>query len=220
MRRVVGGTWKALVVILACLAYQYLVHSAVVGGQADPVHLVLILLPLLTFALWFVMRSRNKPFWLAAFTGAGAAVYLLYRHDGLGLTALSGIPHAAAYSFLLWYFGRTLARGREPAITRFARRVHGALPPAMELFTRRLTIAWCLFFAAQLIASALLFAFAPLNAWSLFVNLLNLPLLALMFAGQLVYRMVRHPDYPRASIWQALEAFTKDASLSKSAEVR
>jgi uncharacterized membrane protein len=76
------------------------------------------------------------------------------------------------------------------------------------------------FFAAQLIASALLFALAPLNAWSLFINLLNLPLLALMFAGQWVYRMVRHPDYPRASIWQALEAFTKDASLSKSAEVR
>jgi uncharacterized membrane protein len=90
----------------------------------------------------------------------------------------------------------------------------------MERFTRNLTIAWCVFFAAQLIASALLFAFAALATWSLFVNLLNLPLLALMFAGQLVYRMVRHPDYPRVSIWRALEAFTKDASLSKSTEVR
>ena len=90
----------------------------------------------------------------------------------------------------------------------------------MELFTRKSTIAWCVFFAVQLTVSLLLFAFASLNTWSLFINLLNLPLLALMFAGQLVFRLVRHPDYPRASIWQALEAFTKDASLSNSAEVR
>jgi hypothetical protein len=41
-----------------------------------------------------------------------------------------------------------------------------------------------------------------------------------MFAGQSIYGMVRHPDYPRASVWQAVEAFTRDASLSKSAEVR
>jgi hypothetical protein len=54
-------------------------------------------------------------------------------------------------------------------------------------------------------------------AWSLFINLFNLPLLALMFVGQLVYKMFRCPEFPRASILQAVQAFTKDASLSKSA---
>jgi uncharacterized membrane protein len=87
----------------------------------------------------------------------------------------------------------------------------------MELYPRNLTIAWCIFFAAQLIASALLSAFAPVDAWSLFINLFNLPLLALMFVGQLVYKMFRCPEFPRASIMQAVQAFTKDASLSKSA---
>jgi uncharacterized membrane protein len=105
-------------------------------------------------------------------------------------------------------------------VTRFARRVHGALPPDMERFTRSLTIAWCVFFAAQLIASALLFAFASLEIWSAFVNLLNLPLLGLMFAGQWGYRNIRHPGFPRASTLQAIEAFTKDASLSKSTALR
>jgi len=138
----------------------------------------------------------------------------------LALAASSGISHAAVYLFLLWYFGSTLARGREAVITRLARRVHGALPPDMERFTRRLTVVWCAFFAAQLIASALLFAFAPLSAWSLFINLLNLPLLALMFVGQLVYRRLRYPDWPRGSVWQAVEAFSKDALPSKSVEAR
>ncbi len=145
---------------------------------------------------------------------------LVERKELLGLAAVSGISHAAAYLFFLWYFGRTLARGREPLITRFARTVHGALDPEMVLFTRKVTIAWCLFFAIQLIASALLLGFAPLSAWSLFINLLNLPLVALMFVGQFAYRMIRYPGYPRVSIWQAIQVFIKDTSSSKNAEVR
>ena len=219
MRRAIGWTWKALIV-LACVAYQYLVHVSVSSAQAGLVYVVLLWLPLVVLAGWILLRSRNKPVWLAALLTAGMFVYLVEHQERLGLAAVSGISHTAAYLLLLWYFGRTLGRGWEPLITRLARSVHGTLGPAMELFTRKVTIAWCVFFASQLIVSALLFAFAPLNAWSLFINLLNLPLLAIMFLGQMVYRRVRHPDYPRASVWRAIEAFTQDASLSKSAEVR
>lgn len=219
MRRVASWSGKALIV-LACVGYTYLVHSSVGNARTGLFHHVLLWLPLAVLAGWILVRSTNKPLWLAGLLAAGTVVYLVEHQERLGLAAVSGMSHAAAYLFLLWYFGRTLARGREPIITRYARSVHGTLRPGMDLFTRKLTIAWCVFFAAQLIASALLFGLASLSAWSLFVNLLNLPLLALMFAGQFVYRMVRHPDYPRVSIWQALEAFTKDASLSKSAEVR
>jgi hypothetical protein len=35
-----------------------------------------------------------------------------------------------------------------------------------------------------------------------------------MFVGQWAYGVVRHPDYPAASIGQAIEAFARDASLS------
>jgi uncharacterized membrane protein len=219
MRRIASWSWKALIV-LACVAYQYLVYSSVGNARTGPFHYLLLWLPLVVLAGWILLRSRNKPVWLAVLLTAGMVVYLVEHQERLGLAAVSGISHATAYLFLLWYFGRTLARGREPIITRFARSVHGTLQPEVELFTRKVTIAWCVFFAVQLIASALLFAFAPLNSWSLFINLLNLPLLALMFLGQMVYRRVRHPDYPRASVWQAIEAFTKDASLSKSPEVR
>ena len=219
MRRIASGSWKALIV-LACVAYQYLVHSSVSNAQTGLFHVMLLWLPLVALAGWILLRSRNKPMWLAALLAAGMVIYLMEHQERLGLAAVSGMSHAAAYLFLLGYFGRTLARGREPIITRFARSVHGTLLPGMELFTRNLTIAWCIFFAAQLIASALLFAFAPLDAWSAFINLLNLPLLALMFVGQLIYKRFRYPEFPRASIMQAVQAFTKDAPLSRSAEVR
>lgn len=219
MQVVSRRAWTALLVS-ACVAYQYLVHSAVSSAQADPLHRVLMWLPLAALAFWAMLRPRNRLFLLAALLAAAVLVYLLEQRDRMGLAASAGISHAAAYLFLLWYFGSTLAQGREPIISRFARQVHGPLDPVTERFTRRMTIAWCSFFAAQLLVSVLLYAFAPLSAWSLFVNLLNLPLLALMFVAQAVYRTLCYPDCPRASILQAVEAFTNDSPLSKGAETR
>jgi len=148
---------------------------------------------------------------------AGIAAYPVLVHlrvTGGGTdpltTALYGVPHAAAYLFMLWLFGRTLARGREPIITRVARRVRGSLPPEMESYTRRLTIAWCVFFAAQLAASALLLGLGLLEAWSLFVNVLNFPLVALMFVGDYLYRVIRYRHLPQSSIPTVVRAFTQD----------
>src|SRR5205085_11340236 len=99
-------------------------------------------------------------------------------------------------------------------ITRVARRLHGSLPPYMEAYTRRLTSAWCVFFIAQLVVSALLLAFSSLEAWSLFVNLLNLPLVAAMFVGDYLFRVLRYRRYPHASIAQSVEAFAKHLRVS------
>jgi uncharacterized membrane protein len=219
MRRAADWAWKALIV-LACVAYQYLVHVSVTGAQAGMLRMALLWLPLVALAAWVVARARNKATWLAGLCAAGVLVYLAENQERLGLAAVSGISHAMVYLFLLWCFGRTLAPGAEPMVTRISRRVHGSLPLEMERFTGRLTIVWCLFYAAQLIVSVLLFAFAPLEVWSAFVNLLNLPLLGLMFAGQWIYRNVRHPEFPRATTSQAIEAFIRDAPLSRRAEVR
>ena len=79
---------------------------------------------------------------------------------------------------------------------------------------RRLTTAWCVFFIAQLVVSALLLAFASLEAWSLFVNLLNLPLVAAMFVGDYLFRVLRYRRYPHASIAQSVEAFAKHLRVS------
>lgn len=159
------------------------------------------------------------------------ALLALVACPGLAFLAASGdapgplrlalaLPHAAIYFFLLWWFGRTLAWGREPLITGVARRVHGALAPEMEIYTRRVTLAWCCFFAAQIIASGLLFAFAPFEIWSLFAGVLNLPLVALMFGAEYCYRVVRYPDHPRASVARALRALAADHSVVTGAKAR
>jgi uncharacterized membrane protein len=128
--------------------------------------------------------------------------------------------HTGIYVFLLFLFGRTLLPGRVPLITRLARQTHGTLAPQMEAYTRRATLAWCFFFAGQLLVSAGLMAFAPLSAWSLFVNLLNLPLLALMFALEHLYRVTVHPEFPHASIGMIIGSFLKEGARARGGESR
>lgn len=161
------------------------------------------------------MRRAAGPWWIGlALLGCLSCTWLAHlaiRGEGNAMlqwsaAAVSGLPHAAAYGFLLWWFGRTLRNGREPLVTRFALRVHGTLMPKMHTYTRQVTVAWCVFFAAQLAISLTLFVLAPLEIWSMFV-MFNLPLVILMFAGEYLVRVLRHPDHPRASVGSMLRAF-------------
>lgn len=131
------------------------------------------------------------------------------------------MPHAAAYTFLLAVFARSLLPGREPLITRFARQIHGGLPVYLVSYTRHVTKAWCVFFAGMLIVSALLHHFASLSAWLLFINVLNLPLLIAMFVAEYIFRIVRYPDFTHSSIFKGAQLISRlDASASESVESR
>ena len=136
----------------------------------------------------------------------------------VSLVAASALPHTLVYLGLLTAFGVTLLPGRDPLITALASRMYGAISPEIRRYTRGVTWAWCAFFAAQLTASLLLFLLAPLPVWSFFVNVLNLPLVVLMFAGEHAYRMVRLRDAPRHGLADVLRiaAYLKE-SIAKQA---
>ncbi len=211
-----GWLWPALIV-LSGVGYQCLIYSAIGGRLIDSIRIVLAFLPLLALACWIATRARDKVRWSVVLLAAAVAIYALEQRGPRGTAMAYGAPHAAIYLSLLWLFARTLRRGQEPLITRLARRVHGTLPPALSAYTRRVTAAWCVFFAAQIVVSALLFGFASLGHWSLFINVLNFPLLALMFIGEYAYRLIRHGDFPHASLLDGVRAFSSDAKCSTAA---
>jgi uncharacterized membrane protein len=128
---------------------------------------------------------------------AGCAAVLvataaIWRFSAHGILASSAMPHAIAYLSILAIFGSSLLPGRKPVITIFAERSRGELPPALRRYTRRVTWAWCLFCAGQLLTSLLLLLFAQAEVWSTFVNLCNLPLLIAMFSCEFAWRTWRH----------------------------
>ena len=127
---------------------------------------------------------------------AGALVALLtiliWRESSDGLVTASALPHALVYLALLVVFIDTLSPGKTPVITVIATRARGRLTPVLERYTRGVTIAWCLFFMTQLLLSFGLWLLAPLAWWQMFLNVLTLPMVALMFCAELAYRSWRH----------------------------
>lgn len=137
----------------------------------------------------------------------------------LGFVTASALTHWSIYAGLLLTFAVTLRRGRDPLITAMARRLHGPISLELERYTRRVTIAWCCFFAAQLATSITLFIFAPLVVWSFFVNILDLPLVAAMFGAEYLIRLRCLRDPPRHSI-AAIMSMVADIKSSRAQPAR
>jgi uncharacterized membrane protein len=148
---------------------------------------------------------------LAAILLAVVAIRAVNPHGALSaLLATSGVSHAFLYSSLLLVFGQTLRHGRRPLVTSMALRLEKSLSPAMMVYTRRVTQAWCGFFAGQLAMSGALLAWAPHAVWSLFVNVLDGPMVALMFAAEYGLRRLRFRDVSHVSPVTIIRSFTRD----------
>lgn len=182
--------------IAALLLVPIAVHAAMATQRGLPFAGILVTAEAGLFAwiaLSFVPVHGLR--WIGGAVSLGLTA-MIWRRSPDGVVASSAIPHAIAYLSLLTVFGTSLAPGRTPIITVFAERSRGALPPEVRRYTRRVTWAWCLFCAGQLLGSLLLLCFAPVRAWSAFVNLGNVPLLVTMFAGEFAWRKWRHGSWP------------------------
>lgn len=109
---------------------------------------------------------------------------------GAGVRAGAGLSHAMLYAGLLLVFGTSLLPGRESVVTGFARRISPHFHAGRVGYTRAVTAAWCVFFAGQLVASALLLGLD--RAWWFgFVTVVHVPLVAAMAVGELLVRRWR-----------------------------
>jgi uncharacterized membrane protein len=94
--------------------------------------------------------------------------------------------------------------------------LHGELPPPIARYTRAVTAAWVLFFAAMAATAVLLYVFAPRAAWSAFVNLLTLPCVAAMFGVEYMVRRLRYPWFEHASLLAGARAFQRSFARRQS----
>jgi uncharacterized membrane protein len=155
---------------------------------------------------------------LSLLAGYPLFAWWLFVHRGdAGTTVLWmwGLPQVLGYLGLLWFFGRTLVSGREALITRFARFIHGEIPPEIERYTRQITILWCGFFVSMLVVSVSLFTLVSTDAWLFFANVLNMPLLVGVFIAEYVYRSFRFPDWPYPSLAATVDAFRRFREVGK-----
>lgn len=160
-------------------------------------------------------RSRVKILLIAGVViGYPLALHWTLTHWAASQRALSWLTllqNVSTQGALALLFGATLRRGVEPLVARFARRVHSSDYNAdIARYARGATWAWTLFFVAMVIAPVLLFAFATVETFSLFVNVWALPLLAFMFGAEYaarrwILRGVRH-----VPLWRSFTVYREE----------
>ncbi|WP_341916630.1 hypothetical protein [Polaromonas sp. YR568] len=200
-----GVRWAAIAAV--CIAYPVLAHLASADPHPDRLDAAVAIAPLIALALVLAWRSPQRP-WMLLLCLAGCA--LLYAMSGwlvLHYNWVFLLQHAGIQALLGLAFARTLRAGQQPMVSRFAAIIHGSLSPALARYTRQVTWAWTLYFAVMTTLSLLLFWLAPVNVWSAFANLLNLPLLVVMFSAEYAARLLLLAPSDRAGPLEAIRAY-------------
>ena len=198
---------KAALLGTAVIAYQVLVYRMILDHPGGGIGAGLMVAPLVVVVACVLARSVRGRRMLVLFALAAGVGLMIWRILGASPALLYPVPFLVVYVTLLWLFGRSLKAERKPLITLLATHVHGELPADIARYTREVTWAWCIFFAAMSLTSIVLFVFEPLPVWSVFNNLLNLPLVGAMYLGEYAWRRHRFPHFPHASIATVVRAF-------------
>lgn len=152
---------------------------------------------------------RSAPPWMAGPLTVAAALLLYYWWPQLEkkFSMVYLLQECGMYGLLAFAFGHSLGPGETALCTRLADRLHGPLTPRELRYTRQVTAAWAIFFAALTLAILSLYLFAPLAVWSLFVNFIALPLVALMFVAEYAVRCQALPETDRRGILASVRIF-------------
>lgn len=185
---IVGGAWPLLTVAMVCVPWLLAVASLL----SQTGRLVACVLVTVAIAVDATARQGVR---LGAAVVAHADT-LLFIENGVFLVALSTV-----FAMSLRGSGDALVTG----LARVAR--NGDMPAPVVRYTRRVTVAWALFFAVAALTSTLLFATQSRALWSGFVNLLLWPLGGAMFALEYAIRIRVLRDVPHGSMLAGMDAF-------------
>ena len=197
--------WAVILTLL--IGYPLLAHYT--NNSGDHAHLgaVVALAPLILMAGILAWNTKRRLLSMVVFSLICMALWsvwpLLEQHYGF----VYWLQYLGMQVVLFLTFARTLIAGRKPLCTRLAEIVHPPLTPQHEVYTRHVTVAWALFFAAMACVSTLLFFMATLSTYSVFTNLLTLPLVVLMFVLEYWVRHTQCPDIRKTNILDAVRAF-------------
>ena len=192
----VERVWIRRSVLLLACAWPLSLHYAIVfAAPAWPARVIAAAIALGAL-IWVIADGRLA----AAILATGIAVLVsataLYAPQVL-LFAPPVVINAALAAF----FGASLRAGREPVISLFARLEQGgALPDDLARHARTVTWLWTLLLAGMAATALALAAWAPLETWSLFANVIVYALIATLFIGEYLYRRVRFRKYRHASL--------------------
>ena len=185
---------KTYLLLTALPGYPALIHFSFAFDR--PLIVAGLWLAVAVVGLLVAVRRANVP--SSLFFGAllSAGIVLWWWGKAVDFMYL---PPVLVNLALMVLFGKTLLSGATPLVSRVASLWRGALDPVVALYTRRVTMAWTVFFALMALESIGLALFAPVHVWSFFTNFLNYVLVLLFFVIEYQLRFVCLPEHKHLS---------------------
>lgn len=209
--------WRNLLGGLLAVAWALSSHLASAGVGPVDLRVAVAVAPALVALALVAWQARSRMALAAVAVAAVAAMWAWAWLRG-HFTWLFFLQHMGVHLALAAWFGLSLAAGREPVISAMARLIHsGPLTPRALRYTRGVTWLWTLFFLGNAAVSLLLFAWAPVDIWSLHANLLTGPLVGVVFLGEMLVRRHALPREERPSLQDVVRSYRQHRALAAAA---
>lgn len=199
---------RGLALLCILVAWAFLAHHGSTGENHPDFSAALATAPIVAIVVMLLWRAGNPL--SMALGGFGVLGLLAWAWPQLreNVALLYYLQHVGSNLALGTLFGRTLLGERQALVTRFALMAHhGVISPAAARYTRQVTMAWTAFFFATAAVSTVLFWLPLPNAWSIFANLLAIPLIGLMFIVEHLCRYRLLPPEDRSSIADTIRGY-------------
>jgi len=177
---------RSVTFLVGLLTFLYPLAVYFGTQRFSPRVLSILLCFLLIVRLAMAGRYLNQPLILL---GLAYAAFAALANNIITLRYYPVMMNAA----LLLIFGFSLLQSTS-FVERLARLQTPDLPPQGVLYTRRVTVVWCVFFLLNGGIALTTALYATLEVWSLFNGLISYILIGLLFAGEFLFRQRMFPS--------------------------
>lgn len=180
-----SGIIKSMAAVCLFLAYPYLVYRGMESGMVG-------LAPAVFAGIYLFQAFTATKLKVRTYKIMIAIVLLLGAYYIQSITAK--VLPVLIQLMLLYFFGRTLLKGKGPSlIESFVRLEFPEFPPGISEYCRQLTVLWTGFFAFNAITCVLLAIWGSDFWWTLYNGIVIYLMIGLLVTGEYIYRHFRFP---------------------------
>ncbi len=180
------GIIKSIFVTCLFMIYPYLVYKGIESGM-----------------VWIAPAIFSGIFLMQSFAARRVKIKIYKALLAIGLllgayylqTVTAKILPVLIQLMLMYFFGRTLLKGKGPPfIESFVRLEFSEIPPQLLRYCRQLTILWTGFFAFNVMMCIVLAVFSNDKWWALYNGVFIYLMIGLLTLGEYIYRHFRFPE--------------------------
>ncbi len=201
------GFWKVALFLFIFIGYQVLTYVDISTKNPGVLVVISAFIPIMAGLLLISWRTRYKAFWIFSVAISGMIIVRNSTTIAYYIGWICMVQRSAIFILLAFTFGLTLRSGHMPLISRIAEMLHGPLNMQQARYTRKVTVAWTLFFLALTMVLFLMFFILGEHVWVLFSGTASMVLIASMFIMEYAVRCRQIPISERSSMVEGIRTY-------------